>query len=97
VDVVTDSLTPQQRALLHQMETPGSVLYGILAWMSDSMMLARLRPAFMDLFAVSTEFGCRYVERGGRHCSEVLPDVDEWCPTCRLQAVIDRIQAVAKP
>lgn len=93
-------LTPAQRALLVQMETPGSVLYGILAWMSDSMMLARLRPVFMDLMADALERECEFPEGGG-DC-RALTDTDDtersdWCAACILHDAVDRIQRVTRP
>jgi hypothetical protein len=91
--VVTETLTSAQRALLVQMETPGSVLYGILAWMSDSMMLARLRPVFMDLIALSVEVRCARRIAGSENYDEPCGQ----CEGCRLHAITDRIQAVAKP
>ena len=86
-------LTSAQRAFLAQMETPGSVLYGIFGWMSDSIMLARLRPVFMDLIALSVEV----------NCARQIPNSEQYaepcgqCEGCRLHSIVERIERVTKP
>lgn len=95
---MSDDLTPQQRAFLQQMNTPGSVLYGVFAWMSDSMMLARLRPVFADLFALSVEQQCVVEDRDNGTCRDIYPaDRDVWCTPCAIHDLADRVNAVAKP
>ena len=86
-------LTAAQQSLLTEMQTPGSVLHGLLSWRSDSVMLARLRPVFMDLIALSVEVRCARQIPGGNLYGEPCGD----CEGCRLHEVVERIQSVAKP
>jgi hypothetical protein len=90
-----DDLTTEQRALLEQMRTPGSVLYGILAWMSDSMMMHRLLPVFADLMADAGRALCIDVEDP---CREHWPtERHRWCEGCGLLDIADRVQQASRP
>lgn len=89
-----EPLTQDQRALLEQMRTPGTVLYGILSWMSDSIMLHHLLPLLADLVADAERAAC--VEPNDP-CSKHWPsERHRWCEGCGLIDLADRVHAVAR-
>jgi hypothetical protein len=88
-------LTQAQAALLEQMKTPGSVLYGILAWMSDSMMMHRLLPVFTDLMTDAGRAMCIEVNDP---CAEHWPNErHRWCEGCCLLDIAHRVEEAATP
>jgi hypothetical protein len=90
-------LTSAQRAFLAQMETPGSVLYGIFGWMSDSIMLARCRLIFMDLIADALNRPCEFEDTMTPCRSYTDRGRADWCDACCLADLAERIQRVTKP
>lgn len=83
--------------LVAEGSTPGTPLYGILGWRSDSIMLARCRPIFMELIADAMERECEEVGPGVKECRLTLDHRSDWCATCILHDLDDRLRTVAKP
>ena len=88
-------MTDDPTGLLAEATEPGTVVYGILSWRSDSIMLRRLHPVFTLLMldagraeCVEADDPCRERWPGERH---------RWCEGCCLLDIADRVQHVAQP
>lgn len=74
--------------------TPGTVLYGILGWRSDSQMLARMRPVLIDLVTDALRAEC---SEPLDPCLSKWPDErHRWCEGCCLRDISRRLQAVTR-
>lgn len=81
--------------LLTEAQTPGTVVYGLLSWRSDSQMLARLRPVFIDLMADAMGAICDVAELEPCY-TDVHKPREDWCHACRLTDLAARVAAVAR-
>lgn len=81
---------PQVASLLQD-----ATVHAVLAWRSDSIMLARCRLIFMDLIALATEVHCTETYDDDRTCRERRQEYP--CLSCRVHDLADRVQRVTKP
>ena len=88
-------MTDDPTGLLREASEPGTVVYGILSWRSDSIMMRRLLPVFTDLMIDAGRAVCVDVTDP---CRVHWPDErHRWCEGCCLLDIADRVEEVARP